>query len=142
MKKFYLIRISDTKYGTFGVLVDSSMIPFALTLEPEWQFNKRDVSCIPTGMYTCLRKRSQKYNTVFEVKDVQDRTDILIHMGNVEEDTKGCILVGEEFGVLNGKPAVLSSKRGFIELIDKLQGDLMFQLIICKMYAEEPNNDF
>lgn len=39
------------------------------------------------------------------------RWPILVHWGNVDENTKGCIVIGLARGMLNGEPAVLDSVR-------------------------------
>ena len=123
-----LKRIAHTRDGTFGVLLDSN--PFALTCEREWLDNKSDVSCIPTGEYICRRVNSLRFGNTFEVMFVKGRTNILFHSGNTEDDSKGCILVGEEFGEVNGKTAVLSSKKGFAEFLERLKDVDEFILII------------
>ena len=123
-----LKRIAHTRDGTFGVLLDSN--PFALTCEREWFDNKSDVSCIPTGEYICRRVNSLRFGNTFEVMFVKGRTNILVHSGNTEDDSKGCILVGEEFGEMNGKAAVLSSKKGFAEFLERLKDVDEFNLII------------
>jgi len=61
---------------------------------------------------------------------VEGRSHILFHKGNTEEDTQGCILIAEQFGYLNGKVAVLSSKAGFNEFMFKMTGIDAFLLII------------
>lgn len=114
MKYITLIRVSYHHDGTFGVLLDEN-VPFALTVEREWLNNVRDISCIPVGKYICRRVRSPKFGDTFEVTDVPDRTHILFHWGNIEDDTEGCIVVAEQFESLGEKVAVLSSKKGYSE---------------------------
>lgn len=128
MRTLILKRISYIKDGTFGVLVSDE--PFALTCEREWLDNKPEVSCIPTGEYICKRVNSPRFGNTFEVTGVAGRTNILLHSGNTEDDSKGCILVGEEFGAVNGKTAVLSSKRGFAEFLERVRDVEEFKLII------------
>ena len=129
MKSLTLKRIANSEYGTQGVLIDN-LIPFAVTLEPEWLGNAKDISCIPAGQYTCRRLVSARYGETFRVVDVSHRTGILFHRGNVEGDTAGCILVAEEYGVLGDDVAVLSSGRGFGEFMRKLDGIDEFILTI------------
>ena len=128
MKTLFLKRIAFTSDGTFGVLIAGA--PFALTCEREWLDNKPDVSCIPSGTYICKRVNSPRFGNTFEVMFVKGRTNILFHSGNTEDDSKGCILVGEEFGDVNGKAAVLSSKKGFAEFLERLKDVDEFILII------------
>lgn len=129
MKLFRLVRIAYIPDGTFGVLFDER-IPFCLTLEREWKDNKRNISCIPTGEYTCIRYPSRKFGETFIVKDVPNRMGILFHKGNLEEDSHGCIIIGEEYGKLNDKTAVLSSGKGFGEFLWRLEDMKYFKLRI------------
>lgn len=129
MKFIKLIRIAETEAGIFGVLLDDGT-PFALTLERQWLMNRVDESCIPPGTYVCERWQSPKFGSTFRVTNVPDRSYILFHKGNLEKDTQGCILVGEQFGVLNGKPALLASGPGFQEFMARLQDQWQFKLEI------------
>ena len=126
-----LKRIALTKYGTFGVLLYSG-IPFAVTLEREWNGNQRNISCIPAGIYTCKRITSPTFGETFEVTDVPGRSHILFHKGNLQDDSHGCILVGEQYGDLRGNPGVLASRKGFSEFLKKLTDTELFQLNITE----------
>ncbi len=129
MKTLTLIRVAYHSDGTFGVLKDGNT-PFALTCEREWRDNKSQESCIPCGSYPCKRVNSPKFGDTFEVTCVPGRSSILFHSGNVEDDSRGCILVGEQYGELNGKVAVLSSKAGFTEFLSRLKDVNEFYLVI------------
>jgi len=129
MKKLILKRIAENEDGTFGVLIDGNT-PFALTLERNWLDNKPNESCIPAGKYVCKRIISPRFGETFEVTNVPGRSHILFHTGNLEDHSKGCILIGEEFGYLNGKVAVLSSRKGFKEFMDRLNGLSSFEIEI------------
>ncbi len=124
-----LKRIASTPRGTFGVLIIATY-PFAVTLENPWLDNEVMVSCIPLGKYICRRIDSPKFGNTFEVTDVEGRTHILFHKGNTEEDTSGCILVGEEYGFLGGERAVLASSRGYNEFMNMHKGSQSFELSI------------
>lgn len=125
-----LKRVAANDDGTFGVLVDSGLIPFALTCEDKWLFNQKNISCIPQGHYNCARVNSPRFGNTFEVTEVPGRTHILFHRGNTHEDTQGCILVGEEFGYLGDRVAILSSKKGFDEFLRRLEGIDEFSLVV------------
>ena len=114
MKQFKLIRVAYIPDGTFGVLFDDDT-PFCLTLEREWKDNKRNISCIPTGWYICKRIVSPKFGDTFKIESVLNRSQILFHKGNIEDDSHGCIILGEEYGRLDEKTAILSSGRAFKE---------------------------
>ena len=124
-----LKRVAENEDATFGVLINGNT-PFAVTLEPSWEDNKRGVSCIPSGPYGCKRIKSPRFGDTFEILDVEGRTHILFHKGNSERNTQGCVLIAEEFGILNGKAAVLASGRGYREFINILKDVDEFDLII------------
>ena len=131
MKTLTLKRIIENKDGMFGVLIDWD-VPFALTLERQWLNNEPMLSCIPAGDYICKRVISPKFGDVFKIIGVEGRNNILFHKGNVIDHTEGCILIGEEFGSLDGKTAVLNSGKGFGEFMEKLKGLDEFKIIIEK----------
>ena len=72
------------------------------TLELPWNDNKKQVSCIPKGEYNVEKRQSTKYKNHFHVLDVPNRSYILIHQGNYNWHTKGCILVGKTLTDING----------------------------------------
>ena len=86
-------------------------------------------SCIPAGTYSCKPFSGTKYKNVFEVINVPNRTAILIHNGNTEADTLGCILVGLSLGTIGTDPAVLESKKG-LEYFKNLMQNSEFTLVI------------
>ena len=97
------------------------------TLENPWLNNKPWISSIPAGDY-CVNKRiSAKFGSCFDIYVVDGRTDILIHAGNTEEDTSGCILVGMSIGTLTNRAenktstAVLQSRDAMQYLNDLLK---------------------
>lgn len=140
--KMKLTRVATGPDGTFGVLMLNSD-PFALTLERPWNDNRRGESCIPAGEYTCLRcknspdygyRNSPKFGDTFQVLNVPDRELILFHKGNLVDDTRGCIVVGEQFEPLNGQPGVLASSKGFDKLMSVTYGLESFGLNIVEAY--------
>jgi hypothetical protein len=130
MQAFYLRRVVRGA-STWGVLVDQTETPFALTGELPWKENKRNVSCIPPGEYLCSKRLSPARGVVFQLTKVAKRRNIQLHCGNVPtKDSRGCIIIGEEFSYLDKSCAVLSSRRAFKELLDKLDGDEQFILVV------------
>lgn len=67
--------------------------------------NRRDVSCIPKGVYDIVKFNSPTRGMCIYVLNVPGRDNILIHKGNyVSErrvDSKGCILPGTYFTDIN-----------------------------------------
>ncbi|HEU4344755.1 MAG TPA: DUF5675 family protein [Candidatus Binatia bacterium] len=125
-----LVRVSLATNATYGVLLQGE-IPFAVTLERPWLANRKGESCIPAGDYYCKRVNSPKFGNTFEVAGVPDRTAILFHKGNLEDDTHGCILVGESFNPVLGKPGITESGHGFSEFlaITAMTNSFMLQIV-------------
>lgn len=61
-------------------------------------------SCITQGLYNCIPHDSPKHPHTWQLLNVPNRTEILIHNGNYLKDTEGCILVG--FTIDDDKPMV------------------------------------
>jgi hypothetical protein len=100
-----LARCFDNKEETMGILfIDGVYACF--TLEDQKQQTKvMHETRIPPGLYAVkLRthgshheRYKQKFafhEGMFELESVPGFTDILIHIGNTDADTSGCILVG------------------------------------------------
>lgn len=134
--KVMLNREGSKSYGTFGIITLPEGKQFD-TLELPDKDNKRQVSCIPEGVYQCKIVNSPKFGRVYGVLDVPNRANILIHAGNyggdVEKgyrsDIQGCILLGKGRGRLNNQPVVVSSKVALKEFMSALSND-SFELVI------------
>jgi len=113
MRQVFINRTQSSDLGTFGELrIDDAVAgePICYTCEPPWRNNGPD-SCIPTGTYTVIPHNSPAHPNTWEISDVPDRNVILIHNGNTERDSLGCVLVGDTLGTVNGLPAVLDSNK-------------------------------
>lgn len=67
------------------------------TLELPWKDNQKMISCIPADDYIVSKRAAhalRKYEH-FILHNVPNRTYILIHAGNYNWHTLGCILVGD-----------------------------------------------
>jgi len=108
-----LKRTHHLQEATLGQLFieDVTTDPIYTLENPERETTKD--SRIPAGVYQCRPFNGQKYKDVYIVANVPNRSAILLHWGNTEKDTQGCILLGNRLGQLNGEPAVLQSKRCF-----------------------------
>ena len=129
LRYFTIIRSPSMEDGTFGMMLDGAT-PFCLTLEKSWAENEVEKSCIPDEEYICRRINSPKFGNTFEICDVPNRTHILFHKANLVIDLLGCIGLGEEFGILDGKTAILASGRAFQEFIERTKDINNFKLFI------------
>ena len=87
--------------GILYVIKNGKIVFECVTLELPWRNNARRISCIPDGTYKCVKRVSKKYGHHWHVLDVPNRSLILIHSGNFNHHTLGCILVGKEFKDIN-----------------------------------------
>lgn len=127
MRKVELKRAWSDAKVTLGILrvLGSDHAPI-YTLENPLRITNED-SRIPASTYHCIPHNSAKYPNTYEVLGVPNRVGILLHWGNTEKDTTGCILLGLESGNLQGEPAVLQSHAAF-ELFRNLIGQEGFYL--------------
>ena len=117
--KLKLVRVSEHNDATLGVLCLDAR-PMFVTLEDKWLDNEKQISCIPTGKYKIKIHNSPKFGRVFQVCDVPDRSQILIHAGNTKEDTHGCILLGLMYGTIGTETAILSSRAAFANFMTSM----------------------
>jgi hypothetical protein len=133
MKQVKLTRSTHLSQATIGVLeIGDEFSVFRgdkfFNLEnPKRETSKDDR--IPAGTYLCKPFSGAKYKNVYQVMDVPGRSAILLHHGNLETDTLGCILLGNRVGEINGQPAVLDSRRCF-KRFRELIGENEFTLVI------------
>lgn len=75
-------------------------------------------------------ERSKRFGEVYRLYNVPDRSDILIHAGNLAGDiekgfltnSSGCILLGVATGTIKGQLAVFQSKLAIYEFVKALAG--------------------
>ena len=129
-----LIRVDQSlESGTFGVwIVNTSVL--CVTLERPDRQNAKNISSIPAGQYMCKRVMSPRFGDTFEVCDVVDRTDILLHPANLISDLKGCIGLGEKYGKIDSKRGILSSRAAFNEFMEAMIEYDEFHLTIREVY--------
>lgn len=125
--KLTLLRSKQDDVCTFGALFAADGTLICYTLEEPWRDNAKGVSCIPAGSYPWFIRVSKKNGgtghravDVPELKDVPNRTNVQIHIGNTLADTEGCILVGSARGVGAG---ISGSKLAFEKLMKEI-GDV------------------
>ena len=138
MKVLQLTRTDYLESGIFGTLIDPDTTFAVFILEHAYPVVNADSAStnwapkVPKGTYKCLRGQhqlagmSQPFET-FELQEVPGHTNILIHPGNMEKDSEGCILVGLD---RQGDIAVLGSREAFQLLMKNLEGIDEFTLEI------------
>lgn len=89
--------------GTQGSLFLNEKF-LCFTIELPWLGNKRSESCIPEGGYELEARISKKFGNHLLLKNVPDRSLILIHPANyAKEELRGCIApVSELTGIGKG----------------------------------------
>lgn len=129
-----LVRKVRALYGITGALSSlSGGDPIAVTLEHAYQ--QPDGTFLPKlapGLYTCERHPPNRlhYET-FMVKGVPPFMGapvdgILIHRGNWNRESEGCVLVGTHLGT----GCILESEKAFDQLMELQKGIEQFQLLV------------
>jgi hypothetical protein len=63
-------------------------------IELPWKNNQKNISSIPRGTYAWQKiKRSSNGKDAVWLRDVEGRSEILIHEGRLPQHSKGCILI-------------------------------------------------
>ena len=122
-----LKRIESSTKHTLGMLFAGGRSFY--TIEPPWLYNAFRISCIPTGKYICIRRKSPRFGWRYWLQDTDPRTYVMIHPGNIAKHTQGCILLGARKGWLGGRRAVLMSRYAVREFEEHL-GRRPFELEI------------
>lgn len=110
--------------GTLKVVMDGEIVGAFHTLERPWLDNKPCVSCIPLGGYGIEEWDSENHPNTFHVKNVSDRSYILIHSGNLVKHSKGCILLGMSRADIDGdgNQDIGRSKEAMLHLNSLIRG--------------------
>lgn len=132
-----LVRGASTDDGTFGKLTVSGKT--FISEELPWRDNKSNISCIPTGTYTCEVTFSNRFQRdLYQVNNVENRNSVRIHPANWAGDTfkgkksdlEGCIGLGEGISVDDkGQKIIIDSKIAIADFMATLNNQ-PFTLII------------
>lgn len=95
--KGYLLRNYEEHQttGRFILTENEDLLFKSFSLELPDLNNTPFLSCIPTGDYFCKIELSPSQGMCFHILNVPGRDHILIHSGNYNKDTEGCLLLGE-----------------------------------------------
>ena len=120
MKHCVLYRLGRYDKGAPGVLfVDG--FPVCLILERTFGPENRVI--VPPGIYRLELGRFNRggYPT-YEIMDVPGHTEVKVHIGNKETDSRGCLLTGRKWGTSWEWP-LLDSKLAFGDFMAAMGGD-------------------
>ncbi len=129
-----IVRVTEHDSATFGVMMVGDKPEF-VTLEESWRDNERMISCIPQGRYKIKLHRSPKFGLCYKVMDVPERSEILIHVGNTNADTTGCILLGQRFGPVGDRYGISGSKLAMTRFMQLMSGISEADLVIISAYG-------
>ena len=119
---------------------DSKGIVFRCkSLELPWLDNQKWISCIPEGIYNVVKHISPTFGLCFWIKDVEGRSEILIHLGNYagslnprtgKPDILGCVLMGEKYLDIDGDGIkdITNSRNTMKKLLEVMPNKFKIQL--------------
>lgn len=139
MASVSIFRLKMSDQGTLGFLVTEGFSCY--TLELPWRENWWSISCIPKGNYDVSLKVSTRYGLAYYLENVPNRSGIIIHSGNLAGDeakgyktnTRGCILLGQKTGTLEGQMAVLLSRPAVTAFMNHMNRE-NFKLQIIEVF--------
>lgn len=137
--KLRLVRRNFRSDGVFGELTDMNDNHICFTLEhayadPSAKYGYK--AKVPPGSYKCVKgmhklKADAEAFETFEVTGVNGHWGILFHIGNYNEDSEGCILIGEGLGNrYKGGVMLTHSKKAFVNLMALLKEVDEFELVV------------
>jgi hypothetical protein len=122
-------RFSSGPYDTLGILFDTTMLRrfLCFTLEDAARAQKvKRETRIPAGTYEVTLRREggthEQYSRRFYdmhkgmlwIRNVPEFEYILIHIGNTDTDTEGCLLVGDGlYENIDGKGSLMNSAAAY-----------------------------
>ncbi len=98
--------------GTLSVIDSDCKVLFACScIERGWRDNQKNVSCVPSGVYTVVFEPSNRFKmNLWELKNVPNREECKIHSANHWHQLNGCIAPG--------KKLIDFDKDGYLDVTD------------------------
>ena len=133
--KAFLLRLQEDDKQTLSEIIfyddDVNRVLEVKALELPDRGNQNSISRIPAGNYICKLRYSEKYRWHYHLQDVEGRTLILIHFGNYYYNTRGCILVGNDFTDINGDGYrdVTSSKKTMKRILTEMPNEFELKVV-------------
>jgi hypothetical protein len=130
--RLYLYRMEFRDDGIFGSLATERGDQIAVTLEHAYQYGDGYAAKVPPRTYKCVREYSEKFEQdLFELKEVPGASEIKFHIGNYNDESDGCILLGMQIGNKNnGGLMITDSKTAFKRFMKHLDGVTEFDLVV------------
>jgi hypothetical protein len=134
-----LNRTAAREDGIFGVLLDDAGHTVAFTLERAYPDGSGWAAKVASGVYICVRHPPNRLPyTTFMLTNVppfqgQPVDGILIHIGNYNKDSIGCILLGESVAGIPsqlGADMLINSKKTFQSFMNLQNGIDEFTLTV------------
>lgn len=125
-----ILRTSGDDNQSIGALIVSNgngnTLYISGCLERGWLDNKKDISCIPTGIYPLVYEYSPKFDRMlWEVKEVPSRSECKFHAASFWKNLNGCISPGTYLEDLNNDGYVDMAYSGnALERFHKAMGDV------------------
>lgn len=118
--KVILYRYRRDLFGVHGQIEFPDGKVLCYTIE------RHDDKICPAGTYQCEpHVKSNNKQLCWILKDVPGRTGILIHTGNTEGDSTGCIIIG----LMTNAEGVLESRMALDELHAKLPSIFTLEIV-------------
>ena len=114
--------------GRIHLLNDKdTVIESYYSLELPDKNNKKRISCIPEGSYMAHKHTSPKFGKCLWIKDIPNRSEVLIHRGNYYTDILGCILIGSDLKDINkdGVLDLVNSSNSVKSLLKMINQDII-----------------
>jgi len=145
MPSIHLERFAYAPDGVFGRLTLPNGEKL-YTVERPWLGNRPFESCIPDGVYRLQKRISPvvertsggEFFEGWEVTDAPERDYIMLHPGNWPENFEGCIGVGDDYTIIEGRNAITNSRDSFRKLMKQLDGVDAWDLVITPFFMEYP----
>lgn len=134
-----LKRIAFRKDGIFSNLLDDQGNVVFATLEHAYRNKDGTYSPkIPDGTYQCIRGMHRLEGMpddfeTFEITGIDGHSNILFHIGNFNEDSEGCVLVGSAIKQSANYWIISNSRVAFTNFISLELGQDVFTLVVTSI---------
>ena len=135
------LTLNRTHYrpdGIFGMLTANKQVVCA-TLEHAYMNEDGSyVPKVPEGNYLCVRGSHRLLGmtedfTTYEILNVPEHNNILFHSGNWNNDSEGCVLLGQSILDLQSPWRLVNSKIAFEKFMIIQNGTQIFSLQIFRV---------